>query len=386
MLTRDRRRTEVLPPVEFTLHRILHPWRISAFVIVVLTMLAAAFWVGTLVKAPSEVAVNNAQQSVPVFFPVSMKLVDKQLAIKGTVIAGETSAIVPPLSTEAARPVVTSTGVEVGEEVWPGSFLGSVGGRPVFVLPDYVPFYRDLELGDSGDDVRQLQVALQEMGFTSVAVTGKLDPTSQAAIRRIYTGDNLVPPEKPVFRWQDFTQIPANKGRVVGVAKLASIVGEANPLVSIQTKPDVVVARASVLDADGITPGQSVRLSIGEQSIDSVVGSIGLFTEAAEGVAPGKDITISLPQETLPWFLPGKVVNVKSVQAPPARLSVPLVAIQHDADGSYVEVQQLSEPSEDTAGTPALQKVSVKVLAQASGWAAVEAGSRLETGQQVRVP
>lgn len=330
---------------------------------------------------------NNAHQSVRVLYPVSMKVVDKQLSIQGSVVRGLSTAVVPPASPEAARQVVTTLGVEPGQVVTPGSFLGSVGGRPVFLLADYVPFYRDLVIGDSGDDVRQLQKALQEMGFGSVKATGKLDAASQEAIKRIYSGDGLIPPEKPVFRWQDFVQIPGNNGRVVSAAPAASIVTEKNPLVDIQTSPDVIVARAPVLDADKIDPGQSVRLSIAEQTIESTVTSVGPFSEGTSGgPLPGKDVTIALPPEAGSWLLPDKVISVASTLTASPRLSVPVTAVQHDLDGAFVEVMKPGFAEDKPLTGESLDKVPVRVLAQAAGWAAIETNYPLTVGQQVLVP
>ncbi|MFP3578743.1 peptidoglycan-binding domain-containing protein [Arthrobacter sp. SIMBA_036] len=376
--------------------RILHPLRIWAFLLTGLVLLGAAFWAGTLVKAPNDVALDNAQKSVPVTFPLSMKVVDRQLALKGTVVRGQTTAISPPVTPGAARQVVTKPGPAPGTEVAPGSFLGSVGGRPVFLLPDDVPVYRDLDVGDSGDDVVQLQKALQGMGFSAVTVTGKFDAASRDAVKRIYSGDGLTAPDKPIFRAQEFAQIPGNRGVVASSAGLATLVTGTVPLLVIQTTPDVVTARATVVDADSLTAGGTVRLSVGDQSIESTVLSVGAFTDkaGASGEGPGKDVTISVPPEGSAWLVPDKLVNVQGTTDPQPRLAVPLIAIQHDGAGSFIDVEQpasstgtrsTSSPSTPSQA-PSFQRVDVTVTTQSSGWAAVESSIPLSVGQQVRVP
>lgn len=375
---------DAAPPVD-SLRRILHPARVWTFLVIVVMLLAGAFWAGTLVKAPSEAALNNAQQSVPVTFPVSMKVVDKQLALKGVVVQGQATAVNPLASPAAGRPVVTKPGPGAGTEVTPGSFLGAIGGRPIFLLPDYVPFYRDLEIGDAGDDVAQLQKALREMGFNAVTATGKFDSVSRDAVKQIYKGDGLEPPDKPGFRWQDFWQIPGNKGVVTSSAVQASLINDTTPLVVIQTAPNVIVARASVVDADALIVGDKVRISIGGQSIESDVLSVGAFTEKVgpAGEGPGKDVTISVPREGSVWLTPEKVVSVQRTAVPEPKLAVPLVAIQHDAVGSFIEIELLGTATQEA---PRFQRIDIRVSTQAAGWAAVDSSSPLTVGQRVRVP
>ncbi|MEV7660499.1 peptidoglycan-binding domain-containing protein [Paenarthrobacter sp. NPDC089316] len=348
-------------------------------------LLAVAFWAGSLVKAPSDVALNNAKLSVPVTFPISMKVVDKQLTLKGSVVRGQATAVHPSVSSGAARQVVTKPGPAVGTEVAPGSFLGSVGGHPIFLLPDYVPLYRDLDTGDSGDDVTELQKALQAMGFGTVTASGTFDAASRDAIKQIYMGDGLKAPDKPPFSWQDFAQIPGNKGMVTSTAGLASLVDDTSPLVMIQTTADVLVARASIVDADAVAAGNSVRLSVGDQSVESSILSVGAFTEkvGANGEGPGKDITISVPRDGSSWLVPEKIVNVQRTSVPQPRLAVPLIAIQHDGVGSFIELESTASGSQDASQ---FQRADVTVSSQSSGWAAVDSKVPLAVGQKVRVP
>lgn len=372
-------------PSDKRMRRVLHPARSWVFVLTMLILLTAAFWAGSLIKAPDDQALSNAQQSVTVTYPISMKVVDKQLALQGKVVRGQTTAISSQPLGSPSRSVVTKPGPAPGTEVAPGSFLGSVGGRPVFLLPDYVPFYRDLDVGDSGDDVTQLQRALHEMGFSAVTATGKLDMVSRDAIKRIYTGDGVVAPDKPAFRFQDFAQIPGNKGLVVSSAGLATLITDTTFLAVVQTTPDTVVARATVVDADTLSVGDKVRLSVGDDSTESVVLSVGAFTDkaGAGGEGPGKDVTTSVPPGGSTWLTPEKLITVQSTTPPQPKIAVPLIGIQHDGAGSFVEV--LPEAS-TYSEKPVFQRVDVKVTTQESGWAAVESSTPISVGQQVRIP
>lgn len=372
--------------VGMKVRRVLHPARIFTFFLILLVLLTAAFWAGATVKGPNDEALNNAQRRLEVTYPVSLKVVDKQLALKGVVVRGQTTVVSPPTSGTSYRHVVTKPGPPVGTVVAPGSFLGAVGAQPVFLLPDNVPIYRDLDIGDSGDDVTQLQEALRTMGFNSVQVSGKLDAVSRDALNRIYSGDGLVPPGKPAFRVGDFAQIPGNRGVVAQSAGLATLITETTALITIQTTPDTVVARASVVDADVLSAGIKVRLSLGNESVESDVLSVGGFTDkpGPSGEGPGRDVTISVPFQGSAWLIPDKQITVQGVTPPQEKLAVPLIGIQHDGSGPFVEV--LVPDSSGNSEKTIYQRVDIKVKAQDSGWAAVESVTPLTAGQQVRIP
>lgn len=61
-----------------------------------------------------------------------------------------------------------------------------VSGRPVFVLPGEIPAYRDLTVGDRGDDVRRLQAALLQCGY-QVRVDGTFGERTARALEEMYT-------------------------------------------------------------------------------------------------------------------------------------------------------------------------------------------------------
>jgi Putative peptidoglycan binding domain len=73
-----------------------------------------------------------------------------------------------------------------GTELAEGAVALSVGGRPVFVFAGKVPAYRDLKPGDSGDDVRQFEEALQRFNMSPGAADGIYDSSTEAAVERWY--------------------------------------------------------------------------------------------------------------------------------------------------------------------------------------------------------
>ncbi|HEX2144033.1 MAG TPA: hypothetical protein VHG10_05945 [Glycomyces sp.] len=74
--------------------------------------------------------------------------------------------------------------VKTGDEVKPGTVLLEVSGRPMIALEGDVPAYRDLQEGDTGPDVEQLQLALQQIYGTPK--TGTFDARTAADLKKLY--------------------------------------------------------------------------------------------------------------------------------------------------------------------------------------------------------
>jgi peptidoglycan hydrolase-like protein with peptidoglycan-binding domain len=73
-----------------------------------------------------------------------------------------------------------------GDQLKEGDVLLTVSGRPVFVLQGDTPVYRDLFPGLNGEDVRQLETALERLKFDPGPVDGVFDQETAAAIADLY--------------------------------------------------------------------------------------------------------------------------------------------------------------------------------------------------------
>ncbi|MDA1358559.1 hypothetical protein O1R50_02935 [Glycomyces luteolus] len=74
--------------------------------------------------------------------------------------------------------------LKVGDEVKAGTVLLEVSGRPMIALEGDVPAYRDLKEGDTGPDVEQLQLALQQIYGTPK--TGTFDARTVSDVKKLY--------------------------------------------------------------------------------------------------------------------------------------------------------------------------------------------------------
>ncbi|MCD0446730.1 hypothetical protein LO763_24225 [Glycomyces sp. A-F 0318] len=82
--------------------------------------------------------------------------------------------------------------LEVGDEVKAGTVLLEVSGRPMIALEGDVPAYRDLQEGDTGPDVEQLQLALQQLYGTPK--TGTFDSRTADDLEKLYDHAGYEPP------------------------------------------------------------------------------------------------------------------------------------------------------------------------------------------------
>lgn len=83
--------------------------------------------------------------------------------------------------------MVTKVMVHSGQTFPAGRVLVEVSGRPLFALRGSLPVYRDLKPGAHGDDIRQLQRALRELGHpTGSDRPGTFGPGTKHAVTALY--------------------------------------------------------------------------------------------------------------------------------------------------------------------------------------------------------
>ena len=114
-----------------------------------------------------------------------------------------------PVAANPANGVVTSVDLGSGGQVSPGDVVYRVDQRPVSAAAGSVPSFRDMAPGSSGQDVRQLQELLAELGLYEGEVDGVYGTGMAAAVvtwqeslgitgdGAILQGDLIVVPELP---------------------------------------------------------------------------------------------------------------------------------------------------------------------------------------------
>ena len=154
---------------------------------VVVVASVGGFVAGSRITSPAEVASRTAPPVASlILVPVENRLLSTDVVTRGTGKFGSpeklsvgTSALKPSHGIVAEIPLV-------GTELAEGAVAVSGSGRPLYVLVGDQPMSRDLGPGLSGDDVKQLEVAVTRLGFDIGTADGVYDEQTEAGIRAWY--------------------------------------------------------------------------------------------------------------------------------------------------------------------------------------------------------
>ncbi|MGR0159815.1 hypothetical protein [Paenarthrobacter nitroguajacolicus] len=381
------------------MRRVPRWWLIPAVLLVILAGLCAAYWSGA-----SGVASVGASPATPAVIPVSAtverRAVVKQVVLSGKVVAGAQFAIKASLSEGVDRLVLTSAPKTVGSILAPGELVAAVSGRPLLVLPGGVPLYRDIELGNSGPDVAALHTALAGFGY-AISSTDTFDTVTQRALIDWYkaagyeaptaapspktvkpAGADSQPlpgkevPDGVVFRWKEFVQIPGDTGTITAMAGNGSVLAEDGTVAQVKIADDSIVARADVVQSESFPVGGAATIRAGSAVLETKVVHVSDFMEGdqSKNQIPGKDITFEVPPGAQ-GFAEDQSVTVTAGTAATESLAIPLIAVRQEEGTPYVVLQKSGE----------WQRVKVKVVAQADGWAAIADVEGLEPGDEVKL-
>jgi hypothetical protein len=380
----DSGATNSPPPVALPV--VAHPRRLIVFFLVLATVAAASFVAGAFVRAPQQSALDAVSDQLEVTYAVEERIVAPGVTLPGRVVSGETRQLTVASGSGAGaveRLVVTRQTLVAGQAIAPGTLLGEVSGRPQISIPEGVPLYRDLVDGSTGADVTAFQSALQEMGLDA-SVTGEVGPRTLAAVVELYERFDTTLAAPTVISWSEF--LPVTPGAtVVNSAAVGTVLTPELPLATVKVSPDVVLARANVLEADQLTVGQAVQLRSGTGTAATTVQHIGEFTTPEDNSGAGRDVTMEIPADfVVTESAPITISADGDAKSTPA---VPVLALRQDDKGIYVELP--NDPSESADGngsnTTEREKVYVTVTAQAEGWAAIEPDEQLAIGAKVYV-
>ncbi|MEU9225691.1 peptidoglycan-binding protein [Streptomyces massasporeus] len=170
---------------------------LTALAVGSVVLVGAALWTSAYVKSPAQAAAEARPPAPDVLTaPVERRVLADTVVTRGTVSSSQTVDIAPAgtAAEDVARPVVTKIMVRSGQTFRGGRVLVEVSGRPVFALRGELPVYRDLKPGSRGDDVRQLQKALRDLGHgTGADATGTYGPGTKQAVAALYAAIGYEP-------------------------------------------------------------------------------------------------------------------------------------------------------------------------------------------------
>lgn len=158
---------------------------ILAVVAAVAVLSAGIGWVaGQRIKSPAEIA---AEQEPPepslITVPVERRVLSQNVVVRGTVRSSD-AAEISVSSLEST--IITRLVKTAGEEVDEGDVVIEVAGRPLIVLQGELPVFRNLIPTLEGPDVRQLEAALDRLGYDSGEIDGTYTASTAEAVADLY--------------------------------------------------------------------------------------------------------------------------------------------------------------------------------------------------------
>lgn len=282
----------------------------------------------------------------------------------------------------SSLPIISAVNRHALSGIGSGEMFVEIAGRPVIALQGRVPAYRTLAVGSEGDDVRQLQRALELSGVRVGDVPGKFGHDTARGIMTLYQragypANLLGSPEQLRVGPSDLLFLPVLPARVVaGMPQIGQSVDAL--LVSFATGGGSVHCRLPAASARVLSPGDgaSIQLDSGRQVQVRIVG-IGRVHRDAAGASMASLVLRPVPGVSM---APGNGLGVFVLaESSDQALYVPLTALREDAaGGSFVLVS-------DPAGGQ--RDVGVRTGVVGSGFVEVvptDAG-QLAAGDLVRV-
>lgn len=392
--------------------------------VLVVAVVAGTWWVAGRMQSPAQ---RDAAAAPPSPAPVVAEVVRGDLTDEITArsrVAAAQETAVPLVLAGEGRSVVTRRGVEPGGTLSTGQAVLWVNDRPVIALSGSFPTYRDLVQGDSGEDVAQLQRALQALGY-SVRADGSFGAATAQALQRLYRalGSNAPTVTREVPSAADSSQTAAGSASaqdqaaqtttqtlvalpqsevvfiagldssqtVVGLPAQGTVLNEQTAVITLASGATTVKAEVTAAVAASLQVGASASTQVDGATIPLRITAITENeqedTSQAAGGAGGSTtvaatFTLDFEQTGGEALAPtgdeaSLVVVIERTAPVQDALLVPKRALSSAPDGSYSVL--IEEADGSFTATP------VTVLACVAGQCALDEASGLSEGDRVRV-
>jgi peptidoglycan hydrolase-like protein with peptidoglycan-binding domain len=259
--------------------------------------------------------------------------------------------------------------------------LVDVDGTAVYGIPSATPFYRDLVAGDTGNDVKALQTALDAAGYDPGDADGDFGAQTTTALEDWQAARDLDETgQMSLTRFVSFPpgsialDVPVSVGASIGGGGTIATVGGARSM----------VAQADVGQQDVVQlkTGQRAELTfdaMANTQVEAKLSTIALDAEAQSSNA-GASAPVEYSVELRPTHLPQAVragmtgqVSVVVVDVPDA-LVVPTAAVGGDAGTQTVQVLENGQTRTVPVITGLATSSGVQILA------GLQAGQTVVTG------
>jgi peptidoglycan hydrolase-like protein with peptidoglycan-binding domain len=169
--------------------------QVATIVVVAVALSALGGWIAaSRIRSPAEIAAQTAAPSPsPILVPAEERTVAATVVTRGTGRFGTPQTLTTSPSALKPSPGIVTNVPAPGTEIAEGGVVMTATGRPVFLLAGDRLGIRDLGPGLQGEDVRQLEQALAQLGFGPGPVDGTYDAGTEGAVARWYEAAGYAP-------------------------------------------------------------------------------------------------------------------------------------------------------------------------------------------------
>jgi peptidoglycan hydrolase-like protein with peptidoglycan-binding domain len=167
---------------------------VAAVSLTALLAAGAGFGAAQFIQSPADrAAALQPPAAGPVTVPVQLGPLTSTVVTRGDVGFNDTTKIT--IAAGSGGPgVITGKVPKVGTMIKEGMVIIEVSGRPVIALAGSTPNYRSLQPGSEGADVKQLQRALERLGYDPGPADGRYDTDTADAVAELYRDLGYDPP------------------------------------------------------------------------------------------------------------------------------------------------------------------------------------------------
>lgn len=375
------------------LRRVTRPVRVLVTACVVALFSVTGFMMGHFFQTPDVVTAEQSAAPISVWASVEKRVVDDRQSFAAVVKAGATIVISARSTLEPA--VLVRQGFSAGTVAKSGALAGVISGQPYFLLPEPLPLFRNLHLGDTGDDVLWLQRSLNAAGYP-VIENSIVDDSLISRVAQLFQSDGFKLPissendaatqlpgvakstktkAEPFIPYLQFLPIHSNGGTVVAALPVGAVVKADSALLSLQISDDYVEFIADTTQAAKLSVGKELTIRLGADEAKAKITAIDAFKDGVDGQKSGRPVRLVPTDPSVSQLLTENLsLTVLSDGGASAEVAVPLSAIRQDASGLYVEKRS---DKTTTLRTP------VSVVKSGGGYAAVSGDVR--AGDEVLV-
>jgi peptidoglycan hydrolase-like protein with peptidoglycan-binding domain len=327
---------------------------VLAIVIVALIGSIGGLLISTTIKSPADVAAQSRPPGLTqLTATVHRQVISTTVLAQGKVsqpteVSGPAASGGGGAGSSGAQPIITRIFLHPGADVAPGRVILEVAGRPVFVFAGVIPAYRNLVPGETGEDVAELQLALEELGFgVGDDTSGVYGPGTAAAVAGFYQSIGYSAPTistgrkadrgamMPLSEYMFIPRFPAH------VASLGAKVGgtASGKLVTLSMGNPAVAGQLNPNDRGLVRPGMKVKITdtVTGKSFRGTMTSLKSRTETKGSISGGIFLPMRIrPSRPLPGSLIGQNVTLTITAAHSSGpvLAVPEAAVFASVNGS----------------------------------------------------